>query len=157
LKGGNIVLFLWPPNPSSKFCTGPRFPPARAWSCCSPRHRLQNWLIIDVHLIIFLHMQTCWLPFIKKNSIDYETYFIFNLSGTALRALKTRKNAKRKSTCTPKAHTQHNHDPGGPRGPPRQHSGRPSIEVRLARGPYAPSGGVRLARGLSSAPRTRSA
>jgi hypothetical protein len=24
-----------------------------------------------------------------------------------------------------KEHTQHNHDPGGPRGPPGQHSGRP--------------------------------
>jgi hypothetical protein len=67
-------------------------------------------------------------------------------------------------------HKQHNHDPGGPRGPPGQHSGRPSSEVRLARGIdapsgevrlarglYAPSGGVRLARGLNPAPRTRSA
>jgi hypothetical protein len=77
--------------------------------------------------------------------------------------LKPAKDAKHKSTYTPKACTQHNHDPGGPRGPPRQHSGRPSSEVRLARGidppsgevrlargPYAPSGGVRLARGLST-------
>jgi hypothetical protein len=84
--------------------------------------------------------------------------------------LKPAKNTKRKSTCTPKAHTQHSHDPGGPRGPPRQHSRGPSSEVRLARGidapsgevrlargPYTPSGGVRLARGLSPAPRTRSA
>jgi hypothetical protein len=84
--------------------------------------------------------------------------------------LKPAKNAKCKSTCTPKTYTQHSHDPGGPRGPPKQHSRRPSSEVRLARGidapsgevrlargPYAPSGGVRLARGLSPAPRTRSA
>jgi hypothetical protein len=70
----------------------------------------------------------------------------------------------------PKAHTQHNRDSGGPRGLLGQHSGRPSSEVRLARGisapsggvhlargPYAPSGGVRLARGLSPAPGKRSA
>jgi hypothetical protein len=48
--------------------------------------------------------------------------------------LKPAKNAKHKSTLTPKTHTQHNHDPGGPRGPPVQHSGRPSSEVHLARG-----------------------
>jgi hypothetical protein len=61
-------------------------------------------------------------------------------------------------------------DPGGPRSPPGQHSGRPSSEVRLARGIdapsgedrlarglYAPSGGVPLARGLNLAPRARSA
>jgi hypothetical protein len=84
--------------------------------------------------------------------------------------LKPAKNVKRKPTCTPNAHTQHNHDPSGPRGPPRQHNVRPSSEVRLARGidtpsgevrlargPYAPSGRVRLARGLGPAPRTRSA
>jgi hypothetical protein len=64
--------------------------------------------------------------------------------------LKPAKNAKHKSTRTPKTHTQHNHDPGGPRGPPVQHSGHPSSKVRLARGLYAPSGGVRLARGLSA-------
>jgi hypothetical protein len=62
--------------------------------------------------------------------------------------LKPAKNSKHKSTCTPKTHTQHNHDPGGPRGPPVQRSGRPSSEVRLARGIDAPSGGVHLARGL---------
>jgi hypothetical protein len=62
--------------------------------------------------------------------------------------LKPAKNAKHKSTCTPKTHTQHNRDPGGPHGPPVQRSGRPSSEVRLARGIGAPSGGVRLARGL---------
>jgi hypothetical protein len=58
-----------------------------------------------------------------------------------------KKNAKHKSTCTPKAHIQRNHDPGGPRGPPGQHSRRPSSKVRLARGIDAPSGGNRLARG----------
>jgi hypothetical protein len=84
--------------------------------------------------------------------------------------LKPAKNAKHKSTCTPNTHTQHKHDLGGPRGPPSQHSGRPSSEVRLARGidapsgevrlargPYAPSGGVRITRGLSPTPGTRSA
>jgi hypothetical protein len=35
--------------------------------------------------------------------------------------------------------------------------GAPSSEVHLAQGPYAPSGGVRLARGLNHAPRMRSA
>jgi hypothetical protein len=83
---------------------------------------------------------------------------------------KSAKNAKHESTRAPKPHTQHNHDLGGPRGPPGQHSGRPSSEVRLARGidapsgevrlargPYAPSGGVRLARGHNPTPRTRSA
>jgi hypothetical protein len=80
--------------------------------------------------------------------------------------LKPAKNAKHKSTYMPDTHTWHKHGPGGPRGPPRQHSERPSSEthlargvdtpsgeVRLARGPYAPSGGVRLTRGLSPAPR----
>jgi hypothetical protein len=62
--------------------------------------------------------------------------------------LKPAKNAKHKSTRTPKAHTQHNHDPGGPRSPPGQHSGCPSSEIRLARGIDAPLGEVRLARGL---------
>jgi hypothetical protein len=70
--------------------------------------------------------------------------------------LKPAKNAKHKSTCTPKAHIQCNHDPGAPRGPPGQHSRRPSSEVRLARGIDAPSGGDRLARGLH-APRAGSA
>jgi hypothetical protein len=69
--------------------------------------------------------------------------------------LKPAKNAKHKSTRTPKTHTQHNHDPGGPRGTPGQHSGRPSSEVRLARGIDAPSGEVRLARRLDPAPRAR--
>jgi hypothetical protein len=59
------------------------------------------------------------------------------------------KPAKHKSTRTPKTHTQHNRDPGGPHGPPVQRSGRPSSEVRLARGLHTPSGGVRLARGLA--------
>jgi hypothetical protein len=84
--------------------------------------------------------------------------------------LKLAKNAKRKSICTPKAHIQHNHDTGGPRGPPGQHSrclsrlvrlargiDAPSGGVRHARGLYAPSGGIRLARGLDPAPRARSA
>jgi hypothetical protein len=84
--------------------------------------------------------------------------------------LKPTKNAKHEPTRAPKAHTQHKHDLGGPRGLPGQHSVHPSSEdrlargidtpsgeVRLDRGPYAPSGGVRLARGLSPAPRTRSA
>jgi hypothetical protein len=70
--------------------------------------------------------------------------------------LKPAKNTKRKSICTRKAHAQHNHDPGGPRGPSRQHSRRPSSEVRLARGVDAPSGEVRLARG-PCAPRAGSA
>jgi hypothetical protein len=69
------------------------------------------------------------------------------------------------------AHTHHNHDPGGSRTPPGQHSGRPSSEVRFARGIRSlgrgpprsrllcplgrgpprsrPSSEVRLARGLS--------
>jgi hypothetical protein len=62
--------------------------------------------------------------------------------------LKPAKNAKHKSTCTHKTHTQHNRDPGAPHGPPGQRSGRPSSEVRLARGIDTPSGGVLLARGL---------
>jgi hypothetical protein len=33
--------------------------------------------------------------------------------------LKPAKNAKQKSTRTPKAHAQHNHDPGGPPRPAR--------------------------------------
>jgi hypothetical protein len=82
--------------------------------------------------------------------------------------LKPAKNAKRKSTCTPKTHTQHNHDPGGPHCPLVRRSRRPSSEVRLARGIdapsggvhlarglHTPSGGVRLARGITSAPRAR--
>jgi hypothetical protein len=48
--------------------------------------------------------------------------------------LKPEKTQNAKSTCTPNAHTKHNHDPGGPRGPPGQHNRRPSSEVRLARG-----------------------
>jgi hypothetical protein len=84
--------------------------------------------------------------------------------------LKPAKNAKHEPTCAPKTHAQHKHDPGGPRGPPGHHNGRPSSEVRLtrgidapsggvrlARGPYAPSGRVHLARRLGPAPRTRSA
>jgi hypothetical protein len=74
--------------------------------------------------------------------------------------LKPVKNVNHGSTHAPKAREQHDHDPGGPRGPPGRRSRMPleygppargqrapSCEVRLARGPRAPSGKIRLARG----------
>jgi hypothetical protein len=75
---------------------------------------------------------------------------------------------KTKSTRTPNTHAQHRNNLGGPHGPPGRHGRRPSSEVRLARGvdalsgevclargPYAPSVGVRLTPGLNHTPRTR--
>jgi hypothetical protein len=50
------------------------------------------------------------------------------MSGTAIGVPQTTgenpprlvKNAKRKLTHEPKTHAQHDHDPGGPRGPPER-------------------------------------
>jgi hypothetical protein len=52
------------------------------------------------------------------------------VSGIAIRVLeitrenplKTHKNAKRELTHGPKTRARHDHDPGGPRGPPGRHS-----------------------------------
>jgi hypothetical protein len=43
--------------------------------------------------------------------------------------LKPGRNAKHKSTYTPDTHTRHKHGPGGPRGPPGEHSVAPRVKL----------------------------
>jgi hypothetical protein len=75
----------------------------------------------------------CLPPSVHKIFIENEY-----LSGIAIRVpeitrgnpLKTRKKAKHELTHEPKTRARHDHDPGGPRGPPGWHGGCP-----LGRGP----------------------